>query len=449
MNPPPVLVPAAPVIGSLFGGLDMGVLAALGGGRLAWCADNDPHAATVLAARLPSVPNVGDIRAVDFAQLEPVDVLTAGWPCQDISAAGKRAGIQKGTRSGLFTEVVRALRQLPRPPRLVVLENVAALRWKNGGLAHVLGQLAETGFDAVWRSIRAADIGAPHRRERVFILGWDRALAAGAADAPGPRREQPRPGRPRLAACPGPSGEPARRGRRCHPHAAHPNRGRLPLCGDPDRAPTGTISPGGLHHADRRLPAPAHPDRLGRQQQHPPHAERRAVAHRRRPADAHPARERRDEGKPGPTRLQGRIDAALGRAAAAADPDERGRDRWAPQPVRQPPHGVAAARDRQPDVDWGPYRAAIAQWEDLLGRPAPRPTEPGRTGRPVLSGRFVEFLMGLPEGYISDLELPRTAQLRILGNGVVPQQAAHAVERLLADHTALTAPATGAWGWAA
>ncbi|MEU3628144.1 DNA cytosine methyltransferase, partial [Amycolatopsis coloradensis] len=84
-----------PVIGSLctgVAGLDLGVAAVLGG-RIAWYCEVDPHAAAILAARLPGVPNLGDLRAVDFTSVAPVEVLTAGFPCQDISAAGRRAGI--------------------------------------------------------------------------------------------------------------------------------------------------------------------------------------------------------------------------------------------------------------------------------------------------------------------------------------------------------------------
>jgi len=84
-------------------------------------------------------------------------------------------------------------------------------------------------------------------------------------------------------------------------------------------------------------------------------------------------------------------------------------------------------------VDWGIYQAAIRRWENVLGRPAPRPAQPGNHGRPVLAPAFVEHLMGLPTGWVTDLPLPRTAQLRALGNGVVPQQAAHAVSLLLDD----------------
>src|SRR5262245_8240934 len=164
-----------PVVGSLctgYGGLDLGVLAAFGGGRVAWVADPDPHVARILAARMPGVPNLGDVRVIDWTTVEPVDVVTAGFPCQDISAAGRRAGIEKGARSGLWTDIVAGVRVLR--PSFVVVENVAALRWRGGGLDRVLGDLAEAGYDALWRSVRAADIGAAHRRERVFLLAWPR-----------------------------------------------------------------------------------------------------------------------------------------------------------------------------------------------------------------------------------------------------------------------------------
>jgi DNA (cytosine-5)-methyltransferase 1 len=91
-------------------------------------------------------------------------------------------------------------------------------------------------------------------------------------------------------------------------------------------------------------------------------------------------------------------------------------------------------------MDWGDYAPAVHRWEHLLGRLAPYPTQPGRHGRPVLAPAFVEHLMGLPQGWIADLPLPRTAQLRALGNGVVPAQAAYAISLLLADlATLLTA----------
>jgi DNA (cytosine-5)-methyltransferase 1 len=78
---------------------------------------------------------------------------------------------------------------------------------------------------------------------------------------------------------------------------------------------------------------------------------------------------------------------------------------------------------RQPPSPGGAYEPAILGWETILGRPAPQPTETGTRGQPRLSARFVEWMMGLPAGWVTDLPLTRAAQMRLLGNGVVPQQA--------------------------
>jgi DNA (cytosine-5)-methyltransferase 1 len=83
---------------------------------------------------------------------------------------------------------------------------------------------------------------------------------------------------------------------------------------------------------------------------------------------------------------------------------------------------------------WGIYADAVARWQALLDRPAPEPTQPGSHGKPVLAPPFVEWLMGLPQGWVTDLDLPRTLALRVLGNGVVPQQAAVALRLLLCPH---------------
>ncbi|MFC0532115.1 DNA cytosine methyltransferase [Phytohabitans kaempferiae] len=168
-------------VGSLctgYGGLDLAVELVLRG-RLAWYAETDPHAARVLAARWPAVPNLGDIRAVDWPGVEPVDVLTAGFPCQDISNAGKRAGIH-GVHSSLWKTVADAVRAL-QPP-LVFVENVAALLRR--GLDVVHADLAALGYDTRWLCLRASDIGAAHRRDRLFLLAirTDRA-ADDVADA--------------------------------------------------------------------------------------------------------------------------------------------------------------------------------------------------------------------------------------------------------------------------
>jgi len=179
--------PAGPLrAGSLctgYGGLDLAVTAVLGA-RLAWCAETDRHAAAVLAARYPHVPNLGDISALDWAGVPPVDLITAGWPCQDISYSGPGAGIKEGTRSGLWLTIAAGLRHLR--PAYVFLENVAALRTR--GLGKVLADLAALGYDTQWACLRASDTGACHRRDRIFVLGCQPAARAGLAAAAHPGR---------------------------------------------------------------------------------------------------------------------------------------------------------------------------------------------------------------------------------------------------------------------
>jgi DNA (cytosine-5)-methyltransferase 1 len=133
----------APVlrIGSLctgYGGLDIAVMTAFGG-QLIWSADNDRHVTTLLDARYPGVPNLGDLTRLDWRTVESVDIVATGFPCQDISYNGRGAGIEKGARSGIWKNIVEGLRLLR--PKLVVVENVAAIRKR--GLDRVLGDLAE------------------------------------------------------------------------------------------------------------------------------------------------------------------------------------------------------------------------------------------------------------------------------------------------------------------
>lgn len=187
-------------IGSLFsgvGGLDLAVQAAPGG-HIAWHAESDPHAAQVLTRHWPDVPNLGDVRAIDWHSADPVCVLTAGFPCQDLSVAGPRTGLATGTRSGLWRQTAGAIEALN--PCLVVIENVRGLLSTRAGtptLRHVepcprcvgdrpgqprmralgvlLADLADLGYDANWTCLRASDVGASHRRERVFLTAWPQA----------------------------------------------------------------------------------------------------------------------------------------------------------------------------------------------------------------------------------------------------------------------------------
>ncbi|WP_428962207.1 DNA cytosine methyltransferase [Micromonospora fluostatini] len=169
-----------PRIGSLctgYGGLDLAVELVLGG-QLTWYAETDRHARTVLAHHWPDVPNLGDIRTVAWSTVAPVDVLTAGFPCQDISNAGTRAGIH-GVHSSLWTSVADAVRHL-RPP-IVFVENVAALLRRGFDVVHA--DLAALGYDTRWTCLRASDIGAAHRRDRLFLLATPTRRPEAGTDA--------------------------------------------------------------------------------------------------------------------------------------------------------------------------------------------------------------------------------------------------------------------------
>lgn len=334
-------------VGSLFtgyGGLDRSARAVFGG-ELAWVSDNHPSAVKLLAHRYPDVPNLGDITAIDWSQVEPVDLITAGFPCQDISNAGQRAGIE-GARSGLWSYVVDAVRVLR--PRHLVLENVSALLVR--GLDRVVADLATLGYDLRWACVRASDVGAPHRRERWF----------GYATPANPESQR------------------------------HWDTGKAGLGGV-----QATAIPG---------------------------SEREAASHPEGPG--------RSKGRPEPARLFGRPDASLCGGATSSDPYSDG---VREQPVAQSWSGSEAiAVQPCAGVDWGEYERAIRAWEFILGRPAPDPTEPGRNGNRVLSPRFVEHMMGLPAGWVADVPgLSRTEMLRLLGNGVVPQQGEAALRWLV------------------
>jgi DNA (cytosine-5)-methyltransferase 1 len=135
--------------------------------RVAWHCEPTSSAARVLARHWPGVPCYPDVRELRAADVEPVDVLCGGFPCQDISLAGKGAGID-GARSGLWAEYARLIGELR--PRYVIVENVPALLGR--GLGRVLGDLAALGYDAEWDCLPASAFGAPHRRDRVWLVAY-------------------------------------------------------------------------------------------------------------------------------------------------------------------------------------------------------------------------------------------------------------------------------------
>ena len=404
-------------IGSLFtgyGGLDMAVEDVFNA-RTAWVSEIDPGACKVLAHRFPHAPNLGDITAINWADVEPVDIIAGGSPCQDLSTAGRRAGMTDGTRSNLWVQMREAIAAIQ--PRYVIWENVrgaysaaaaSAMESDEGllgdhpagqpalrALGRVLGDLAELGYDAQWRGLRAADVGACHGRFRVFVLAERRDAAAGnAANQHLPRAVGGRDSGRRPEDAPGDTDRDTRPAR--HGLAA-------PTLLPTPRASDGTH--GGPNQrgskGDLMLPTPS-----------------ASVANDGEGTDTWLARRER-------VKLTANNGNGMGMPLTIAV-------QLLPTPLvgsnSPAAHGqISGQFRRQMDealAQFGQYAPAIARQEQAFGYPAPSPTEPGRNNRPRLSARFASWMMGAPPGWITDVPgVTRNEALRMAGNGVVRQQA--------------------------
>lgn len=359
-------------LGELFagyGGLGMAVEEVFGA-TTAWFSEFEEGPSKILAHRWPTVPNHGDITKIDWYGVEPVDIMSGGSPCQDLSLAGRRKGMTEGTRSNLWESMREGIAIIR--PKFVVWENVrgalsagaisemehAEGRVGAGGdpylraIGRVLGDLADLGYDAEWRGLTASNVGATHGRFRVFLL------------------------------------------------AALPDTGSLGLeAGRLPRRPAQEVS------------QPANDQQVLQDADITTGSERRISA----PGQAESGRARSDAG---------------GRSGTpATDTQGLGWAEWWPESARIQGGPDALLRSGQ---DWGEYGAAVRRWERVNG-PAPRPTEPtGRDGAHRLSPAFVEWMMGLPAGWVTDVPgVNRNAQLKALGNGVVPQQAIAALRDML------------------
>jgi DNA (cytosine-5)-methyltransferase 1 len=364
-------------IGSLFsgyGGTDMAVQAALGGGQVIWHADVKPAAVALLHHRFPGVPNLGDVLEIDYSHAAPIDVLAASWPCQPESAAGKRLG-EKDPRA-LWPAVVRAIEATR--PAIFFGENVARIA-VNGGLRRAVRSLAHHGYVGAWRCVRASDVGACHRRDRCFVVAVDPAAYAAIG------------GRRTWGAADQGLGEPSpsRRGR-----LADSGQSTLTLLPTP-KASDGEKGGPGMRGSSGDLPLPSAVIQL---------LPTPAVADSRNARNATANR----------------------------------------SPGQEHHHAGWTLSDVAHAERWGMYASAIARHEQVLGRPAPEPTQiSARNGKPQLSARFVEWMMMLPEGWVTDVpnlvdsprKSVRNAQLSLLGDGVVPAQGATAFAFLL-DHLA-------------
>ena len=169
--------------GSLFagvGGLDLGLERA--GIKCRWQVEIDEYASRVLERHWPNVRRHDDVQT--FTDIEYVDIVCGGFPCQDVSNAGHRAGID-GERSGLFFELMRIVRDVG--PRYVLLENVSALLVR--GMDRVLSELAASGYDAEWEWLPASAFGAYHNRDRVFILAYREGASPRVFEEQGARQK--------------------------------------------------------------------------------------------------------------------------------------------------------------------------------------------------------------------------------------------------------------------
>ena len=308
-------------IGSLcsgYGGLDMAV-EAFYGAETAWMCDIDKYASIVIKERW-GLPNLGDMKSVDWSNVEPVDILTAGYPCQPFSTAGQRKG--SADERHLWPYIKEIISQLQ--PSRVILENVRG--HLTLGFKEVLQDLTQIGYDARWAIVRASDVGAPHRRERLFCI-------AQPTNTNGSTRQQ---------------------SRRANQSISKPTS---EVINGPDRNEYW----GGVEIITNPT----------------------------------------SEG------FQGQIDKEFrlkccSQSIANANCDEQSRDGQT--------QGLGSRFNTRAEM--------------RLQR-TPNPLELGK-----LNPQFVEYMMGLPVGWVTDLEISRSQQLKLLGNGVVPQQAYYAIDKL-------------------
>ena len=280
-------------IGSLctgYGGLDMAVEAYFNA-ETVWTSDYDKYASIVIEQRL-NKPNLGNIKEIKWDEIEPIDILTAGYPCQPFSHAGHRKGVEDVRHIWPFIkEGISTLR-----PRIIILENVRG--HLSLGLKEVLQDLAEIGYDAKWQTVRASDVGAPHRRERIFIVA-------------------------------------------------------TPQCTDTDCIGCSLVS-----------------------------------------------NDCRKVGNQGQSQS---VISELVEKIVINSSDEH-----------ESSISGLSGMDRKLTSRLGMHLQAV-----------PNPLDQDK-----LNAKFVEYMMGLPEGWVTDLDISRAQQLKILGNGVVPQQAYYALQQL-------------------
>ena len=307
-------------VGSLctgYGGLDLAVEEYFNA-EMVWCAENDKYASKVIEARF-NKPNLNDIKTINWDEVEPIDILTAGYPCQPFSHAGQRKGTEDERH--LWPYIIKAISKLR--PKYVILENVRG--HLSLGFKEVLSDLAQNGYDAKWRIVRASDVGAPHQRARLFIVAYP--ISQGLQGS------------------------------------GWQERGI--------RSKTITNTNSDACEESRRT-------------------------NREIPATSGRFQSRQNAG-------QARSEYRCSCQVNCNTDDEH-----------QPHNGQMSELGRR-----------FTTRREMSLQTIPPTLVDGK-----LNAKFVEYMMGLPQGWVTDLDLSRSQQLKMLGNGVVPQQAYYALELL-------------------
>ena len=357
-------------VGSLcqgIGGADLALEAH--GHTVAWGAELDPAPASVCAHHWPDVPNHGDITTIDWDAVEPVDILSAGYPCQPFSTAGRRQGTNDDRH--LWPAVRHAVASLR--PRYVFLENVRG--HLSLGAAIVVADLAALGYVSTWGLLGSSDVGGCHRRQRWWCVAADASGARGREVAQGAPGDEGADGEPVLDHVAGRAGE------------------------------------GGVPAAEARhltlLPTPTARDHKGQNQ-------RRAV-------DLLPTPRTSDSNGAGAHGSGGPdLRSAVALLPTSTVNDSRGgRNATSARKEGSQHHDEWTLCDVAYAGTFGRYAAAVERWAVLLGVEPPAPTD----DKNRLAPAFVEWMMGYPAGWVTGLDLTRTAQLKALGNAQQPQVA--------------------------
>jgi len=316
-------------IGSLctgYGGLDLAVESYFNA-EMVWCSEIDKYASKVIDARF-NKPNLGDLKIIDWDKVEPIDIITAGYPCQPFSHAGQRKGTDDERH--LWPHIIEAIGILR--PKYVILENVRG--HLSLGFKEVLSDLAKNGYDAKWRIVRANDVGAPHQRARLFIVAYTNSRRSQVSDQGQQSSEQEFTSIGKTKFIANSNSDACKKSRR----------------------------------ADREISTEN-------------------------------------------TGLQ------------------RGQDfgqTWCKYRCSCEVSGHTNDQYQSHDRQMQKLGSRFTSRCKMHLQAIPNALDQGK-----LNAKFVEYMMGLPNGWVTDLDLSRAQQLKMLGNGVVPQQAYYALQLLL------------------